>query len=460
MSLARESDVRIIIVGGGATGALLACHLLRDPARAVHVTIIERAPCAGLGIAYSTANPHHLLNVRASNMSAFPDQPDHFWNWMVANNLHEMGGCDDAFCFVPRAIYGRYLASLLATYLDHRSTARRLAVMQGECVSLQPTQSGVEAIFSDGSSRLGDIAVLATGNEPPTTTSEHWRASPWQDLRQADVMPDDAVLILGSGLTMADYVLSLLQAGHRGPILAISRHGQLPRVHRSVEPLRIDAAEVPFAAEVSQFLRWLRKLIERFAPECDWRTVIDGLRPFTQEIWQNWPEPAKRRFLRHARSWWDVHRHRTAPEVDRRLRDALSAGQLKVVAGKVSAIESRARGATVRYRRRGSSTVEAVHVAKVVECVGVDVNFRKTANPVLRSLLEQGLARPDPIGIGIDVTADCAIIDRSGEPSGRLLAVGPLTRGMFWEIVAIPDIRMQCSRVARRIAARAMAAAE
>ncbi len=456
-----ERDRRVVIIGGGASGVLLACQLLRNPAGITRVTIVEKTPYTGLGMAYGTVNPHHLLNVRASNMSAFPDHPDHFWNWMVANNPREVVGCDGTFCFVRREICGKYLASPLEVYRERDGAPQRLHVVRGEVMSLRPIRSGVEVSLSDGSSHFADVVVLATGNEAPTPTYGPCSVSPWSDPATTGVMTDDAVVILGSGLTMVDYVLSLLQARHRGPILAISRRGLLPRVHRPVEPTRIDAADVPFGTEVSHVLKWLRDLIESGAARnMDWRGVIDGLRPFVRDIWQNWTEPAKRRFLRHARAWWDVHRHRMAPEVDRRLTDAILSGQLEVVAGKVTAIEAGANGATVTYRRRGSAAIEAVHVAKVVQCMGVDFDPRESANPVLQNLLEQGLARPDPLGIGIDVAADCAVVDRFGNASQWLFAVGPLTRGRFWEIISIPDIRIQCAKIADRIATRALVPAE
>jgi uncharacterized NAD(P)/FAD-binding protein YdhS len=196
-------------------------------------------------------------------------------------------------------------------------------------------------------------------------------------------------------------------------------------------------------------------------PEHDWRAVIDALRPFTRELWQSWPDGAKRRFLRHARAFWDVHRHRTAPEIDARLRAAMASGQVKVIAGKVANITIQpGGGAKVSYRRRHRGEVESMQVAKIVACTGVSVAPRDSSNPVLRNLLEQGLIRPDPIGIGLDVTPDCAVIGRSGKASDKLFAIGPLTRGRFWEITAIPDIRQQCAELAQRIFNRTLVAAE
>jgi uncharacterized NAD(P)/FAD-binding protein YdhS len=348
--------------------------------------------------------------------------------------------------------------------------------LHGECVALRPTRRGVEIGLTDGSSVFGHIAVLATGNEAPPNAYGPCGASPWQESlqeswpeprqepQQAGVAPDDAVLIVGSGLTMVDYVLSLLRARHRGPITAMSRRGLLPQPHRAVTPLRIDAADVPFGTDISYCLRWLRRLAARddgLMPEHDWRALIDALRPFTRELWQSWPESAKRRFLRHARAFWDVHRHRTAPEIDARLRAAMASGQVKVIAGKVANVTIQpGGGAKVSYRRRHCGEVESMQVAKIVACTGVSVAPRDSSNPVLRNLLEQGLIRPDPIGIGLDVTADCAVIGRSGKASDKLFAIGPLTRGRFWEITAIPDIRQQCAELAQRIFNRTLVAAE
>jgi len=459
--MSAEDDRRIVIIGGGATGVLLACQLLRDPGHRLQVTIVEKSANAGLGLAYSTRNPQHLLNVRASNMSAFADEPGHFWNWITANNLQTGPGCGDAFCFVPRGIYGRYLASLLDSHRAGCSPRQALHLLRGECVALRPTRRGVEVGLSDGSSHFAHIAVLATGNEAPPNTHGPCGASPWQEPRQAGVSPDDAVLIVGSGLTMVDYVLSLLQAGHRGPITAMSRRGLLPRPHRAIAPLQLDAADVPFGTDISYFLRWLRSLAEDgLMAGQDWRSVVDALRPFTAEIWQSWPDTAKRRFLCHARAWWDVHRHRTAPEVDAYLHAAIAAGQVSVIAAKVSEITVEPAGATVNFRRRGGAQTESMRVTRIVECVGVGVPLDDSTNPVLRNLLHQGLIRPDPLGLGLDVTADCAVIARTGQASDRIFAVGPLTRGRFWESTAIPDIRVQCAALAQRILAQSLIAAE
>jgi uncharacterized NAD(P)/FAD-binding protein YdhS len=448
----RDSRRHVIIVGGGASGVLRACQLLRGPLIDLRVTLVEKRAEVGRGVAYFTANPNHLLNVRAANMSAFPDQPDHFWRWLCARQATENGPetwqpCGDPFCFAPRRIYGDYIASLIEPL---SSQPGRLRIVQGECVSIREARSGAAVTLADGAQHPADFVVLATGHEASMPPAACY-ADPWIAPSDAGIHQNAGILILGSGLTMIDYVLSLLFAGHRGPIVALSRRGLLPNAHRQVAPLRIDAADVPFGSSAA-LLRWLRTLAAAQTGDGgDWRSVVDGIRPFTQQIWQHLPLPARRSFLEHARAWWDVHRHRMAPEVTVRINAAIAAGGLSVVAGKLCTVEPSTSGARVRYRRRGEDLAETMQVAKIIDCRGIVMNPLEASNPALRSLFSQGLARPDPLHIGIDVATDCAIIDRAGTPSERLFAVGPLTRAAFWEIAAVPDIRNQCVELAKRI---------
>jgi uncharacterized NAD(P)/FAD-binding protein YdhS len=435
----------IIIIGGGASAVLLACQLLRDSASAFQVTIIERRAEVGRGIAYHTANPDHVLNVRASNMSALPDQPDHFWRWLCARSARD--GAMDPYCFVPRQIYGDYIASLIGPLL----ASGRLSIVRGECIAASESPSGVAVALADGTCLTGDVAVLATGHEASSNCSGCY-ADPWSTPSAVGIEKDASLLILGTGLTMVDYVLSLLLDGHRGPIVAMSRRGLLPAAHRRTEPVRVEAAAVPFGTSFNQLFRWFRRRVRsHVAGGGDWRDIVDAIRPHTQRLWRELPLESKRRFLEHARAWWDVHRHRTAPAVAERIQQAIASGRLTVMAAKIMNVEQTAAGALVDYRRRGEADAECMQVAKIIDCTGIIKNPMQTTNRVLHSLFDQGLARVDPLRIGIDVSPDCAIVDRYGTPSKRLFAVGPLTRSAFWEIIAVPDIRNQCAELAARL---------
>ena len=81
-------------------------------------------------------------------------------------------------------------------------------------------------------------------------------------------------------------------------------------------------------------------------------------------------------------------------------------------------------------------------------------DYARIDSPLVRDLLSQGMARPDPLNLGLDVTIDSAVINRWGVPSRRIYALGPVTRGLFWEITSVPDIREQCWNVAALIGER------
>ncbi len=199
-------------------------------------------------------------------------------------------------------------------------------------------------------------------------------------------------------------------------------------------------------------LRWFRQRIAAHAADGgDWRSVIDAIRPFSHRLWRDLPPASRRSFLEHARAWWDVHRHRMAPEVETRIAQAIADGQLTLKAAKLVGIDGGADGAGVRYRRRGRSETERLEVGAIVDCTGIVRDPRATANSAVRSLFDQGLARPDPLHIGIEIASNCAIIHSDGAPSQRLFAIGPLTRAAFWEIIAIPDIRNQCAALANQL---------
>jgi len=437
-----------IIIGGGASGALLAYQLLQRSTPDFRITLIEQRSEVGRGLAYHTGNPEHLLNVRVANMSALPDHPDHFWCWLTSRE-GVPPPCPDPFCFVPRRVYGDYIASLLTTSTGRSS--HRLSIVQGTCIDISDETTGVSVRLEDGRRYAGDIAVLATGHDVRSCRPGYM--DPWMAPSAAGIDPDAAVLILGTGLTMVDCVQSILHDGHRGPIIAMSRRGLLTKPHRRVDPIRIEEADVPFGVSITSLLRWLRRRINaHVAGGGDWRSVIDGLRPYAQRLWQELPHASKRRFLEHARAWWDVHRHRMAPEVEARMTDALWNGRLTVMAAKLAGVEPNAAGAMVRYRRRGENDMLSMQVGAVIDCTGIVKDPLASANPAVQSLFERGLARVDPLHVGIETGADGAIVGDDGALSQRLFAVGPLTRAAFWEIIAIPDIRNQCAELADKLA--------
>jgi uncharacterized NAD(P)/FAD-binding protein YdhS len=198
----------------------------------------------------------------------------------------------------------------------------------------------------------------------------------------------------------------------------------------------------------------LRRVRARTA-EIGWRSAVHELRTVTQDLWRSASEIERRRFLRHLRAWWDVHRHKIAPAVGETLEAMQGAARLSIAAGRIVSIEPEGDRAVVRFRARGKDTEESLRVARIVNCTGPELDIVRSGDPLLLNLLAAGRIRPDPLKVGIDVDLDCRAMGAHGSSAENLYVIGPLTRGTFWESVAIPDIRTQAARVAKRIASQA-----
>jgi len=439
------------IIGAGFSGSLLAVHLLRRLPHGSRVHLIERRGEFGSGLAFSTPNSSHLLNVRAERMSAFEREPAHFQNWLA--DQHEDEGPGGA-AFVPRGMYGRYVQSLLADQLAAENGNRNLYLFPDEAVDLQLNPDGAVIQMSGGRPVRVDAAVLAVGNFPPQVPSgaealagsPHYVANPWDAEATRTISHDAALLVIGSGLTMVDFVLNMLDRGHRGPIYAMSRRGLLPHRHApSPPPVPWVPEELPLSAQV----RKMRHAVESH----DWRAVFDGVRPHTQSWWSNLPVEQRKRFLRHLRPWWDIHRHRMAPEVARRIDEAIGRGALTVLAGRFQTIEADGDRLAIRYRPRGRDAQGHLAVDHVVNCSGPSSDYGAIEQKLVRSLLNRGAIRPDALSLGLDVDVSLKLLDAEGKVQPRLYGLGPVTKGRFWECTAVPEIRRQAEELAERLVA-------
>ena len=450
---------RVAIIGAGFSGSLLAVQLLRRFLPGGRVYLIEKNANFGRGLAYSTGNPNHVLNVRAGRMSAFADQPDHFADWL-RKHVDAKGGAEAVRSgsdhFVPRRLYGAYIQDLLGNEIWQAGNGRNLYLVPDEAVALWQRPDGLSLQVRSGRTYEVDVAVLATGNFPHDDTAAHHYANPWSLQALADLDPEAPVLLIGTGLTMIDTVISLLDQAHTGPIHAISRRGLLPRRHGEAPPQPpLPLADID-CTSVAAMLHAVRGAVRRASDETNaWRSVVDALRPHTQQIWQNLSRAEKRRFLRHLRPWWDVHRHRMAPAVAAVIDEAIRRCQLRLQAARLQAMAPDRHGVTVTLKKRGSDDLQNLRVARVIDCSGPQCDYGRIDSPLVRDLLSRGMVRPDPLNLGLDVTVESAVINRWGMPSRQIYALGPVTRGLFWEITSVPDIREQCWKVAALIEQRA-----
>jgi uncharacterized NAD(P)/FAD-binding protein YdhS len=450
----------IAIIGAGFSGTLLSLHLLRQCPPPVRLVLIERNSQFGRGLAYSTGNASHILNVPAGRMSAFHDRPGDFLDWLVRQPEAAPGGSPPGpGTFAARRLFGAYVRALLNDEIK-RSGRERLELIKGDVIGLDRTGHPLRLTLDRDRTVTADYAVLAIGNFPPEPMpvanaafydTPFYRPDPWAADALTGLDPDAPVLLLGTGLSTVDGVISLLDQGHRGPVLALSRRGLLPRRHATVP---LPAPEhAPFPTSVNALTRFLRKEAARAIREgSGWQAVIDELRPYTVDVWQAMPLADRRRFLRHLRPWWDVHRHRMAPAVADRIDAARATGQFRVLVGRVRDYAVRGDRVEVTYRPRRQDATAVIETARVINCAGPGADYDRISDPLIRGLLRDGVVRPDPLRLGLDVTANGTLLDRTGAISRRLFAIGPVTKGTFWEMTAVPDIRRQAEKLGEHLA--------
>jgi len=433
-------------VGGGASGALTALNLLRLGHPEVVATVYEPTGQVGAGVAYATTDERHLLNVRASNMSAFPDAPADLLEWAAQAGI-ELAPTD----FLPRRDYARYLAARLGTVAE--TSGDRLQVVAETVTDVEPGGAFFRLATGSDSAEY-DAVVLAHGNAAPSVLSVAgtplpdavWHlCDPWH-LSWARLDEKATVVLVGTGLTAVDTAITLLDGHPDRRVLMVSRSGLLPKPHID-EQSTAWVSPVPdgplIADDVAAFV--CNQFANAARRGVDWRWVVDGLRAATQGIWQRLTLEERRRFLTHYAREWEVRRHRMAPEIAKRITAFQAQGRLLVLGGGIAAVSPRG--------DRISVTVgETAYVAdRLVNCTGPRSDITRTDNPLLAALQDRGLLRPDPLRLGVDCTPAGEILDRDGTVVPGLFTVGPPRRGVLYETTAIPEIRVQAAEVAGRL---------
>jgi uncharacterized NAD(P)/FAD-binding protein YdhS len=446
MTTRREPTKTIAIIGGGVSGTLTAFHLVRQatPAR---VILIDQRPDFGLGLAYSTPSLRHLLNVPAGKISALPDQPDHFLNWLRKN--HDPAATEKTFA--PRAVFGRYIQSLLtSTSLLEQEIAT--------VVDVRLQDSRGVLTLDDGCELRADLIVLATGNFDPAplpgitkaaADSGLYRHNAWAAETYEGLHPDAPIALIGTGLTGVDVVLRLRELGHRGRIIAASRHGVLPNRHDDYASLSSAAIPADTPATCVAYLRALRAVIRGGA---EWRAAIDSLRETTNELWLRLPLEEKKRFRRHLQRRWDVVRHRMAPSIADVIESELRNGALEIREGHLKTVDASPAGAHITLRVHNDS--ESFYADRVINCTGPSLNYRRVPSTLLQNLFNRGLVSSGPLGTGFHCSQDGAVVDAGGHASDFIFNLGPGRQGDLLESIAIPEIRQQAVELASTLTDR------
>lgn len=454
--IARVSAVRaercVLIVGGGFSGAAVATHLALRAASPTRIVLFDPTGAPGRGVAYAGDEAHLLLNVPAGRLSIDPARPGDFHAWAL-----ETGRASAPGAFLPRTWFGAYAADRLAQAVSGNPLVELVHRREG-VASVVSTPEGVRATGLGGSIFHGDHAVLALGHGPIRTPAAlaglvddpRVLRGPWDREALAGLATRaERVLLVGTGLTMFDAAIGLRRAGFTGDLVAVSRRGLAARAHGPKD----EAAHAAWASGLAgRSLRELIRSVRDRGAGGDWRGVVDSMRPHTAAIWAGLSERDRRRFLGRVAVLWDVHRHRAPASVCAEIEQEAATGRLRFIAGGLTGAHVVGDRIAVRMRPRHAGE-RTVYTDGVVLCTGAEPDPRRWGSPLIEGLFGDGLASPDPLGLGLRSDAHGFLLGADGRAHGLLSTIGPLRRGDLWESTAVPEIARQAAALAERLLA-------
>lgn len=454
----------IAIVGGGFTGAMVMANLLRfatSETMPLHLVLIDRQAAVGEGTAYRTGDARHLLNVPVARMSAWPDRPDDLLCFARERDPSIQPGD-----FLPRQLYGEYVRGVLLRSSASAGEHLSAEIVRGEVTDLaQALPSEWKITTAKGRTICAHLVVLAVGHRPPNDPPicDRWSgprsrfvADPWNTAVLDQIGSDELVLLIGSGLTAVDVMLTLTNRKRVAPIIAISRHGLMPMAH-----LRHKAVDVDLSTLITELLdpgtpltiRRLVRSLRSYIAAADklsvpWQSALDALRTATPRLWSRLDGIERARFLRHVRPYWEIHRHRMPPAVADSMDRLQREGRLQVIAGYLTTAEADEQGVDAVYLCRGTKIQSHIRAAWVANCTGPGAHTRHKTHGFLRPLVHQGTICMDELGLGVLTDASGRAVSAVGSPRSDLLVAGTLRKATLWESTAVPELRQQAQDIA------------
>ncbi|NDK55378.1 FAD/NAD(P)-binding protein [Pontibacter fetidus] len=454
------------IIGAGLSGTLTAIQLLRSAVNPTTIYLIEQDRYrVNKGIAYSSQLNFQPLNVPAAAMSIFPDQPLDFYNWLTQHQHHYKADLRTEVTphdFIPRFIFGDYLKARFREAVAAAAVSVKVVTLFDEAVALKKQNGSFKVSFKNTKAILANSVVLALGNFPPGQLpipnqsfykSSHYFASPWSAKVLSGLKPDDALLLIGSSLTMVDLAGSLAAQGHKGKIYVVSRHGLLP------QPFDVNTPPYPpfkiplyICSSALEVFRYIRKEIKAaVAQGYTWRSVLDAMRNDLPTIWQAFTWQEKKRFLRHIRPYWEVHRHRMPASSAILLNELQAKGQLEVIAANIVDMQEETQTAKVILKKSMDAAPLNVHVNRVINCTGPLADYTKIKLPLIQQMLVDGLLTPDELRLGLQTDAYGTVIGSNNLPVTGIYTLGPPRKAMLYESTALREIRQQALELSQRL---------
>jgi uncharacterized NAD(P)/FAD-binding protein YdhS len=455
--------LKVAIIGAGFSGTMTAIHLMRQLDVPVHIFLFDSKKEFSKGVAYATYSDKHLLNVTTSKMSAYPDLPDHFLDWVNSHKTYESIKRQlIAHAYLPRKLYGEYLSDIWSNGKKSNPNIHRLTELQTKVIDVKQLNQGFKLTDSQLSNIEVDKVILATGNESPGDISginsskldnQSYFRNPWEKNCVTECDSSLPILILGNGLTMIDTVISLRENGFRNIIFSISPNGFniLPHRHPGLE-----YDDILHEIEATKTLYDLVKVTNRHIKKVrslgiSAEPVVNALRSRTPGIWRQLTDKEKAIFYSRIRHLWGVARHRLPLHLHDQIQNERIQGTLRVYAGNISGAEQVQEGVIVKYLNKKSGTHQKMFVSRIINCTGPTSDFEKSKNEMFRNLLHNQLIEQDALKLGINADANTYQVTVKGRPIKGLHAIGSLLRGVFWESTAVGELRLQAVNMSKYI---------
>lgn len=446
----------IVIVGGGFSGAVLAIQLLRlGLPKTDSVVLIEQNPRIGPGLAYSVEDECCLLNAPAGNMSALADDPGHFLRY-----CQRIDSTITSSSFVPRRIYGQYIEQLLCeTMVLHPQQLqfRRDSVVNLEWIPGEQCRLD----FANHTRILANKVVLALGHFAPRSLAAlkslpaEVVIAPWDIERLQKIPPTLPIMILGTGHTAIDALLRLRANAVTQKVYLLSRHGLLPHSHRTTSTV-VDP-HLPHSLEnvlptVRAYTRALRGEIKKYTQDGgDWRNIFNQIRIHTPELWQRLPIKERARFLRQLVPYWDVHRHRLAPNIGKQIDEMQTQVAIEIIAGRIKSAQMQDKLIHIQYQDRGSQEVKSIEVGAIIQCTGPNYDLSMVSDPLIKSVIRRNYLQQDVLNIGLETDSQYRLKSPNHPMQQHLYYIGPMLKASYWESIAVPELRVHVQRLAAQL---------
>ncbi|MFJ9012763.1 FAD/NAD(P)-binding protein [Streptomyces canus] len=505
---------RVTIVGAGFSGTLTAIRLLHFAEAPLEICLIEREEgyrYGGIAFGRASTNWEHMLNIQAGRITLRRERPEDFLEWANEEadrsewpqkwQYHAFG----VACVVPRRIFRQYLAERLRGAAADAHAEVSLRELSGEVIDVRGQGGGYVVKYAESSAQGGvhdlfsDQVILATGHLSPVQAPFYHRikdcdrfiADPYapgaQDRFQA-IGPEEGVLVTGSALSAFDTVISLIHAGHQGPILICSRGGHMHGTYP------VDHEHDIWQSRRPPFLD-----TEHLTPE----VVIEGIRAeYAHLRAEHGVEPGSALeavFPERVMKAWEPYVIELVSRMDARdVRMLLDKYKSLIVTSRTSTV--REIGGVVRSRMRGFNgapkTVDVVSAAiqdmrlvedgtkirvvfadqpdivvdRVVNCLGNNTDYERTGHPLWNGLVHsRGYALPQTkTHRGIEVGPHGQLIASDGEAAAGLFGVGPMRQGdettrrgrLGAFVFSIGTLRNQCFDTAMEVLRRLESASD